>query len=104
MLAPAYNPDLTLHYSQTLEAALASELGLIPDVRQVFLERAENDLLVWIALDHPTKDARERVFQKQYELIDGFPEVSFDFNLIASNARTPEEFAPAAHLIYSREG
>lgn len=91
-------------YSQTLEAALAKDLALVSDVRHVLVERADDNLLVWIALDNPTKEIRERVFQKQFDLIDGFPEVSFDFNIVSARGRSPQEFATSAKLIYSREG
>jgi hypothetical protein len=44
------------------------------------------------------------VFQKQFDIVDGFPEVSFDFNLIAGKNRDANEFASEAKLIYSRQG
>lgn len=91
-------------YSQTLEVALAKDLALVHDVRHVLVERADDNLLVWIALDNPTKDVREKVFQKQFDLIDGFPEVSFDFNIVSAKGRSSQEFASSAKLIYSREG
>jgi hypothetical protein len=92
-----------LLYGQTIEHALASDLALVTDVRHIMVERADDNLLVWIALDNPSKEVREKVFQKQFDLIDGFPEISFDFNLISSRNRSPEEFASSAKLIYSRE-
>lgn len=93
-----------LLYSQTIEHALAADLALVPDVRHVLVERADDNLLVWISIDNPTKEVREKVFQKQFDIIDGFPEISFDFNLISSRNRAPAEFATSAKLIYSREG
>jgi hypothetical protein len=93
----------SLLHSVTLEDALAQDFELISDVRFVSVERADDNLLVWIALDSPTKENREKVFQKQFELIEGFPEISFDFNLIPSMNRTRNEFVSDAKLIYSRE-
>ena len=92
-----------LIYSKTLEDALAMDLGLVPEVRYVCVERADDNLRVWIAVDNPTKQNREKVFQKQFDLIDGFPEISFDFNVIPSLGRTASAFAPDAKMIYSRE-
>ena len=90
--------------NQSLEAALANELGPIPGVRHILVERADEAVSVWVALDNSTKQVRERVFQKQFDLIDRFPEVSFDFNLVQAKDRTPAEFASTARLVYSREG
>jgi len=91
-------------YSASLETALAEDLALVPDVQSVFVERAEGNLLVWIGVANPTREVREKVFQKQFDIIDGFPEISFDFNLIAGKNRDAREFASEAKLIYSRQG
>ena len=93
-----------LLFSVSLENAIAGDFSLIPDVQSVFVERAEGNLLVWIGVDNPTREVRERVFQKQFDIVDGFPEVSFDFNLIAGKNRDANEFASEAKLIYSRQG
>jgi hypothetical protein len=93
-----------LLYSATLESAVAADLGLVPEILHVLVERVEDNLLVWIAADNPTKEVREKIFRKQYGLIEGFPEISFDFNIVLSKSRNPREFASAAKLIYSREG
>ena len=93
-------PDLLL--SQSLESALAADFGTVPEVSHVSVERAEGNLLVWIAVDNPRKDVREKIFDKQYSIIDGFPEVEFDFNLIAARGRAPQDFVSTGKLIYSR--
>lgn len=88
--------------SATLEEAVAKDLSLIRDVRLVCIDRADNTLLVWIGLDHPTAENRERVFQKQFDLIDGFPEVSFDFNVISGEADNADAFASDAKVLFVR--
>ena len=93
----------TLLYSLDIEDALAADFRTVPDIRYVSVERADDNLLVWIALDSPTKENREKIFQKQFDMIDGFPEIAFDFNLIPSLHRTNANFASGAKLIYSRE-
>jgi hypothetical protein len=104
MVGPDCLGEPKVLYSQSLEAALANDFALVPDVRHVLIERADDNLLVWIALDNSTRDVREKIFQKQFEIIDGFPEVSFDFNVVAAKNRSSLDFASGAQLIYSREG
>jgi|SRR5271157_4817172 len=87
-----------------LEDALAHDLALVKEVRHVSIEKADNNLLVWIVLDNPVKEVRERVFRKELELIEGFPEIDFDFNVIAAMGRDPQQFASSAKLVYSRKG
>ncbi len=86
-----------------LEKALALDLSPVREVRHVLVERANGNLLVWIALDNPAHDVRERVFQKELGLIENFPEVEFDFNLIPAMGRDPAHIASGAKVIYTRK-
>jgi predicted ATPase len=90
--------------SKGLEELLAGDLAAVPDVRSVSVERTAGNLLVWVSVDHPTKEIREQVFKKQFELVEAFPEVSFDFNVVSSNNQDFRNVASGAQLIYSREG
>jgi hypothetical protein len=94
----------SLLYSETLESALAKDLALVSSVRHVLVERADDNLLVWIAVENPTREIRERVFQKELALIEGFQEISFDFNIVPATDAPASELASGAKLIYSREG
>ena len=89
--------------SQTIEQSIARDLALLPDVRHILVERADGIVNVVVALDHPSKQVRESVFEKEFALMDEFSETSFDFNLIPAHGRTPEDLASHARLIYSRK-
>jgi hypothetical protein len=89
-------------YSESVEDALAADLKSVAEINCIFVERVEGNLLVWMTADHPPKEARERIFQKQFDLIDAFPEVSFDFNIVSTSANDPREIDSAAKLIYFR--
>lgn len=85
-----------------LESAIAKDFSTLREVNSVLTESAEESLLVWIGVDAPTTDVRNRIFDKQISLIEGFPEVEFDFNIIAASAGRPDEIASRARVIYSR--
>jgi hypothetical protein len=93
----------TVCFGADLEQALAHDMALVAEVRHVLIEKADNNILVWIALDNPIATVRERVFQKELELIEGFPEIDFDFNVIPAMNRDPRQFASSAKVVYSRE-
>ena len=90
-------------YHLTVDDALAFDFGHILDVRAVYAVHAERNLRVLIALDNPSVENREKVFEKQYDLISGFPDLFFDFNLIPARNRAHHEMATDAKLIYTRE-
>jgi hypothetical protein len=85
-----------------LETSIARDLALVEQVHHILIERAEGNLLVWISVDNPVKEVRERIFQKELLLIEGFPEVDFDFNIVPSMSRDPREIATSAKVVYSR--
>ena len=88
--------------SDRLDAALVRDLASVPQVRHVLTDRSDSSLIVWIAVDDPTPEVRRRIYQKELELISGFPEVEFDFNLVPSLARSAADFATRTQLVYSR--
>jgi len=95
-------PDLQI--ADSLEVALAKDLASVPQVRHILIKRLDGPVLVWIAVDDPEPSVRRRIYQKELGLIEGFPEIVFDFNLIPAMGRNADELAPGAHLIYSRQG
>jgi len=93
---------VTAKLPDTLETVLAKDFGSVDAVRYVFTEWAEGPLLVWIALDDAAPEVRQRIYAKELSLIEGFPEVEFDFNLIPSMGRPPEQICSAARVVYSK--
>lgn len=104
MLTTDWSKHPEVLWSEDLETALARDLSFVPQVRYVLMERAESNLLVWIGVDHPTRAVRESVYAKELSLIEGFPEVDFDFNIISSLSRDHLEVASGAKVVYVRKG
>lgn len=94
-------PDVLI--TDSLETALGKDFSAIPQVRHVLTERVDGLLLVWIALDDPEPSVRKRVYQKELELMDGFPDIDFDFNLIPALGRKAEELGTGTHVVFSRQ-
>jgi hypothetical protein len=100
---PEYSLIPEVSVAGNLEAALAKDLASIPEVRHVLTERAEGNLLVWIAIDNAESyEVRSQVYEKELGLMDGFPEVSFDFNLMPAMGRNAKELATGAQVVYTR--
>lgn len=85
-----------------LELALAKDLASVPQVRHVLADKADDSLLVWVAIAEPEPAVRRKIYQKELALITGFPEINFDFNLIPTMGRGINEIVTAAHIIFSR--
>lgn len=54
-------------------------------------------------MDYPHRAVRNRIFQKELDLMDAFPEVKFDFNLIPAMGRPVEDLVTHGRVVYSRQ-
>ncbi len=88
--------------ADNLETAMSKDFASVSEVRHVLTERADGNLLVWIAVDDPRPEVRKRIYQKELSLIEGFPEVDFDFNLIPAMGRAADDLATGARVVFSR--
>jgi len=89
--------------AEPLESAIAKDFASLPEVRHVLSEYVDGNLLLWIAIDNAgSYDVRSRVYDKELALMDGFPEINFDFNLIPAMDRNVRELASGAKIIFSR--
>jgi hypothetical protein len=86
----------------SVDVAASQDLGMIPEVRHVIVERFVDSYLVWVALDNPDREVREKVFDKQLGLLERFPEVDFDFNLIPAMGRSANEISTSGSVVFSR--
>jgi hypothetical protein len=55
---------------------------------------------LWPKISHnPVLSVRKGVYEKELEIIDCFPEVDFDFNIIPSLGRNATEIASGARVL-----
>lgn len=94
-------PDLAV--ADNLHTALAKDMASVQQVGQVVIDEVHGALLVWVTVDDPQRAVRDRIFQKELDLIDAFPNVKFDFNLIPSMGRPIEQLVTHGNLVYSRQ-
>ncbi len=67
-----------------IETVIQDEFRSIPQVENVSVEHEDGTVSVWIAADNPMKSLRHKTYAKQMCLMEAFPEVSFDFNLVSA--------------------
>jgi hypothetical protein len=88
--------------TDALDVTLAKDFASIPEICHVLMERANGSILIWITVDNPVSSVRKRIYEKELEIIDCFPEVDFDFNIVPSVSRGADEIATGARVLYSR--
>ena len=80
----AVGTSASLTHTRELEAAIQDELRSISQIENVSVEREDGTVFVWVAADNPAQSLRHEIFAKQISLIESYPKVSFDFNLISA--------------------
>jgi hypothetical protein len=95
-------PNITVGNTVTTEKMLAQDFGTVPQVKYILTEECSDTFLVWVVVDDATPQVRHHIFAKQLSLITEFPEIPFDFNLIRTRGRIPENIVTGAHVAYTR--
>jgi hypothetical protein len=95
-------PDVTPVLPETLETAIAKDFGTVDGVQYVFTEWTDGPMLVWIAMEDLAPALRRKVYFKQLGIIEGFPEIEFDFNVVSSAGRPKEQLCSSGRLVFSR--
>jgi hypothetical protein len=72
-----------MHPARTIEKIIRDAFSSIPEVRGVRIEQDGDETLVRIAANDPPREVRYQVYDKQKNLIETFPEMTFDFSLIS---------------------
>ena len=87
-----------------LKDSIAFGIGAIPDVEAVFTLRHDNVFYIWTVVDQSEPEIRSRIYEREKQIIDQYASLDFDFNIVASRGRKPQELIgdPAAELTYVR--
>jgi hypothetical protein len=72
----------------SIKEFISRELALEKEVEAVLTSRHGNVFYLWTVVDNPTGEVRERIFEREKAIIDGFPEYDFDFNIISRRGRS----------------
>jgi hypothetical protein len=75
-------PSVQAVAAKSMEQTVIDGLKSISDVRGVEIERENGEFLVSVIANAPNKDARYAIYDRQFELMDQFPDATFDFRLI----------------------
>jgi hypothetical protein len=92
--------------SADIKDSVAFQIGnSIPEVQAVFATLKGNRLLhVWAIVPEYDRSVYRRIYAKEKEIISQFSGLDFDFNVVPSNGRSPNEMIsdPKVDLAFLR--
>jgi hypothetical protein len=88
-----------LNEAQMIRDVLLSVEG----VERIFVEHAQNSYSVMIVLPDKNRDVEHEVFAREQEIVNTFPESSFDFDMIFRGGRNLQEIVtPRGRELFAR--
>lgn len=86
-----------------LESFVAEKLFAIPEVEYVFLSLENDSLNIWTTINTLNREVRKSIYDVEYDILDLFKELRFDFHVICRNNRNIDELRPSkAKTIFHR--
>ena len=89
----------------TLRDSIGLEIGAaVPEVEVVFSSVESGTCYVWTVVTESNPGVRRNIYVKEKSLIDRFPNLAFEFNIIASRGQDPMSVIgdPALELAFRR--
>jgi prevent-host-death family protein len=68
------------------------------DVEAMIVTRIAGGYSIWTVADQLDEATRERLYSREWELMQLYPDISFDFHLLERQGRDLEEFVTLKHV------
>ena len=78
---------------------IANRIFKVPDVEYVFFSREENSIEIWTVINMLNRDSRKRIYDVEYDILEIFKDLYFDFHVICRNDRDITELYPSKDKI-----
>lgn len=85
-----------------LESFISRSLSEVPEVEYIFTAKEENKMNVWIVMNQLNREAREKIYDIEYNILGQFNDTYFDFHVICREDRDIYELLPRNTIMIYR--
>jgi len=86
-----------------LENFVAYKIAEVAEVEYIIVSKEENIFEIWIVINEMDRMVRERIYDIEYDIIEHFRDIYFDFHIVFRNNRDINElFSANAIIIYQK--
>lgn len=78
----------------SLKEFLCMELSIVPEVEKVYATRQGDVMHIYTVVDKFDASVREKIYDREVEIIDEFSYLDFDFNVISRRGRKLSDVLP----------
>ncbi len=106
------DPDRTYHNVSTdssgdimemMRRVFIKKLTEIPEIEYIYSVQDDDIIRVWSIINRHNKAIKKRIYDREYDILDKLPIISFDFHVLVRENRPVNEMAPTgAELVFQR--
>lgn len=82
-------------YTNRLEHFIGEQIFLIPEVEHIFFSIVNDSINVWTIINLLDREVRKRIYHAEYNILNFFRDLSFDFHVACRNNRNINEIHPS---------
>lgn len=85
-----------------LEIFVAKSISQVPEVEYIIFSKIDNYYEIWTVINKLDREARDRIYDVEYNILERFRDNYFDFHVICRNDKSIEEICPTNAIIFYR--
>jgi len=100
LCGPQY--EITNSIDDRVENFIAKSISRIPEVEYILLSKKDNYYEIWTVINKLDREARDRIYDIEYDILERFRDNYFDFHVICRDDKSIGKIFPTNAIIYYR--
>ncbi len=98
-----FSTDSSGDIMEIMQRVFIEELTEIPEIEYIYSVQDNDIVRVWSIINNHNKAIKKSIYDREYNILDKLPVISFDFHVLVREDRPVNEMAPTgAKLIFRR--
>ncbi len=98
-----FSTDSSGDIMKTMQRVFIEKLTEIPEIEYIYSAQDNDIIRVWSIINRHSKAIKKRIYDREYDILDKFSVISFDFQVLVREDRPVNEMAPTgADLVFQR--
>jgi len=87
----------------SLDIFIAKSISQVPEVEYILLSKIDNHYEIWTVINKLDREVREKIYDLEYNILEHFSNIYFDFHVICRDDRNINEIFPTNAIIFYRK-
>jgi hypothetical protein len=82
-------------YTNRLEHFIGEQIFVVPEVEHIFFSTENDSINIWTVINVLDREVRRKIYDAEYDILDFFKDLLFDFHVVCRNNRNINEIHPS---------